>query len=202
MERVYYCPCAPLWRVLSLSRGEGGRFSQKSILGPFAGKLGSVGNADAVHCITRPLSALYMNGREERERMREEQGIIAPGKVGELSQAVIDALGLQMKPGQEILLGASNIAHMRTKHEADYYRYACALVDILAAPDYVGLNPKDGSIEYVKEFLLEGDYVKVAVRVSLSGNLYARSLYVLNRRRVHNFIESGALKKLLTKPEE
>jgi len=66
----------------------------------------------------------------------------------------------------------------------------------------VGMNPKDGSIEYVREFLLDGEFVKVAVRVSGSGNLYARSLYVLNRQRVHNFIQSGTLKKVLTDSEE
>ena len=134
--------------------------------------------------------------------MIEGQGIIAPGKVGELSQAVVDALRLSMKPGREILLGESNIRHMLGKHPAAYHRYAHALPDILAAPDYVGLNPKDGSIEYVREFLLDGEFVKVAVRVSGSGNLYARSMYVLNRQRVQNFIDNGTLKKLLTNSEE
>lgn len=67
---------------------------------------------------------------------------------------------------------------------------------ILAYPDYVGQNPKDGSIEYVKEFLRDGEYVKVAVRLAQSERFYARSLYVLNNRRVKNFIEKGTLKRL------
>jgi len=127
---------------------------------------------------------------------------IMPGRVGELSQAVIDALGLNLKSGRAILLGETNIRHMLGKHPAAYHRYAHAMPDILAAPDYVGLNPKDGSIEYVREFLLDGEFVKVAVRVSGSGNLYARSMYVLNRQRVQNFIDNGTLKKLLTKSAE
>lgn len=134
--------------------------------------------------------------------MGDGQPGITPGKVGELSRAVIDTLGLSMKPGREILLGDSNIAHMQARHGADFNRYAAALPEILAAPDYVGLNPKDGSIEYVREFLLAGEFVKVAVRVSASGNLYARSLYVLNRQRAENFIASGTLKKPLTKSGE
>ena len=40
---------------------------------------------------------------------------------------------------------------------------------ILAAPDYVGQNPTDGSIEYVKEYVINGEYVKVAVRIAGSG---------------------------------
>ena len=88
---------------------------------------------------------------------------------------------------------------MQVRHPGVYARYGIYLKVILATPDYVGLNPKDGSIEYVKEFFDNGEFVKVAVRVSLSGNLYARSLYILNRQRVENFINSGALKKPLTK---
>ncbi len=65
----------------------------------------------------------------------------------------------------------------------------------MASPDYVGQNPSDGSIEYVKEFLVDGDHVKVAVRLAGSGRYYARSLYVLNPNRVKNFIAKGTLKK-------
>lgn len=65
----------------------------------------------------------------------------------------------------------------------------------MASPDYVGQNPTDGSIEYVKEFLLSGEYVKVAVRLSKSDRYYARSLYVLNNNRVRNYIAKGTLKK-------
>ena len=68
--------------------------------------------------------------------------------------------------------------------------------DIIANPDYVGINSKDNSIEYVKEYIVDNEYVKVAVRISSGNRLYARSVYVLNRRRVQNFIKKGTLKKL------
>jgi len=118
------------------------------------------------------------------------------GKVGELSQMVIRALSLNLKDGQSIFIGEMNINHMREKHPIDFARYANALPQILATPDYVGLNPKDGSIEFVREFQLDDEYVKVAVRVSGGGELFARSLYVLNKRRVENFIAQGKLKKM------
>lgn len=63
-------------------------------------------------------------------------------------------------------------------------------------PDYVGLNTKDESIEYVKEYKVDDEYVKVAVRVSGNRNYFARSIYVLNKTRVKNFITKGTLKKL------
>jgi len=128
--------------------------------------------------------------------------MLLPAKVGELTQAIIDTLGLDIEPGKDILLGETNVLHMRTRHAEDYACYGSFLPLILAKPDYVGLNAKDASIEYVKEFWEQDEYVKVAVRVSLSGCLFARSLYVLNKRKVKSFIRNGTLKKPLTKPPE
>ena len=117
-------------------------------------------------------------------------------EVGKLSQRVISLLNLPLKAGQSILLGESNIAHMISRHPGDYARYGQYIPQILSQPDYVGENPKDGSIEYVKEFQINGEYVKVAVRLSGGGTLYARSLYVLSPNRVQNFIAKGTLKKV------
>ena len=85
---------------------------------------------------------------------------------------------------------------MQTSHPADFAKYGAELQNILANPDCVGQNPRDGSIEYVKEFLVNGEYVKVAVRLSAGRRYYARSLYVLNSNRVKNFIQKGTLKRV------
>lgn len=116
-------------------------------------------------------------------------------QVDVLCQHVIDLLGLTMKEGQSILLGESNIAHMVSNHPADYALYGEYIPLILSAPDYVALNAKDSSIEYVKEVQVNSIYVKVAVRVSARGQLFARSIYRLNTNRVLNFIEKGTLKR-------
>lgn len=84
---------------------------------------------------------------------------------------------------------------MQTAHPADFARYGAELDNILAHPDYVGQNPTDGSIEYVKEYLVNGEYVKVAVRLAKTNRFYARSLYILNNNRVQNYIAKGTLKK-------
>ena len=116
-------------------------------------------------------------------------------QVGVLCQRVIDLLGLTMKEGQSILLGESNIAHMVSNHPADYALYGEYIPLILSAPDYVALNAKDSSIEYVKEVQVNSIYIKVAVRVSAREQLFARSVYRLNTNRVLNFIEKGTLKR-------
>ncbi len=117
-------------------------------------------------------------------------------RVGKVTAKVISLLGLSLPEGQPIYLGASNIQHMQSRHPADYAQYGQYIPQILSFPDYVGQNPADGSIEYVKEFHVNGEFVKVAVRLSGGGELYARSLYVLNPNRVQNFIRKGTLKKI------
>ena len=84
---------------------------------------------------------------------------------------------------------------MKSSHPSDYQKYSPYISAILSSPDYVGINNADSSIEYVKEFIQDNNYVKVAVRVSASGQYFARSIYVLNTNRVNNFIEKGTLKK-------
>lgn len=118
-----------------------------------------------------------------------------PIQVGTVSANVVAALGLNIPVNTPIFIGGSNITHMKSKHPNDYAKYGQYINTILACPDYVGVNPNDNSIEYVKEFVINNDFVKVAVRVSQSGNLYARSLYVLNPNRVKNFVANGTLKK-------
>ena len=116
-------------------------------------------------------------------------------QVGKLSQRVIELLGLTLSEGRSILLGESNIAHMVSRHPEDYALYGEYIPLILSMPDYVALNTKDESIEYVKEVQMDDVYVKVAVRVSARGHLFARSVYRLNTNRAKNFIEKGTLKK-------
>ena len=116
-------------------------------------------------------------------------------QVGKLSQRVIELLGLTLSEGRSILLGESNIAHMVSRHPEDYALYGEYIPLILSMPDFVALNTKDESIEYVKEVQMDDVYVKVAVRVSARGQLFARSVYRLNTNRAKNCIEKGTLKK-------
>ena len=114
-----------------------------------------------------------------------------------ITQEVIDLLGISCVPNTPIYLGQSNIEHMQKRHPQDYQKYHEHIALILSEPQYVGLNPTDGSVEYVRAFQIgKAEYVKVAVRISLSGRYYARSLYVLNTNRVQNFIQKGTLKSL------
>ena len=115
--------------------------------------------------------------------------------IGTLSDKIINILNLSYITDKNIYIGETNIEHMKTSHPDDYSKYKDKIPEILKNPDYIGKNSKDDSIEFVKEFIINHEYVKVAVRVSSKNRLYACSVYVLNRRRVKNFIEKGTLKK-------
>ena len=114
-------------------------------------------------------------------------------KIGNISDEVITKLALTNIADRNIYIGASNIEHMKNEHPDDFKKYGSEISDILSHPDYIRKHKKNGSIEYVKEYKLENDYVKIAVRVSSGNRFYARSLYVLNRRRVQDFIKKGTL---------
>lgn len=119
-------------------------------------------------------------------------------KIGAISNKIIDLLSLSVDEGTPVYVSSGNVSHMKNKHPNDYSVYGAYISDIIQNPDYVGQNQKDGSIEYVKEFFVNNEYVKVAVRVSGTGRYFVRTLYVLNRNRVQNFINKGTLKKVNT----
>lgn len=126
---------------------------------------------------------------------------IPTGEVGKIKAEVIATLGLSIEADTPIYLGRSNINHMITSHPGDFKVYGEYIQQILDTPDFVGVNPHDQSIEYVKEFVVNNQFVKVAVRISAAGKYFARSLYVLNSNRVRNFITKGTLKPLTNSDE-
>jgi len=121
------------------------------------------------------------------------------GKIGEITEEVISLLGLSIEPNTPIYIGQSNIEHIQSRHPDDYAKYGCQIDNIINNPDYVGINPHDDSIEYIKDFIVDKEYVKVAVRISLSGKYFARSLFIRNRAKVDGFTKSGTLKPLTKK---
>jgi phage-Barnase-EndoU-ColicinE5/D-RelE like nuclease3 len=118
-----------------------------------------------------------------------------PEKVGVINQQVIQKLGLSITENTPIMLGETNIEHMKSEHPNDFKKYFKHLSNILSAPDYIAKHPKKTSIEYIKAFYDEDkeDYVLVAVRASNNGVFYARSLFIMSDEKVKKYREKGAL---------
>ena len=98
--------------------------------------------------------------------------------VGILNSQIIEYFNLSTN---FVYIGEQNKEHIKKKHYEDYSKYYNYISEIINSPDYFGKNPLDNSIELVKEFKVnETKYIKVALRISNSGILFARTLYKLN----------------------
>lgn len=112
-------------------------------------------------------------------------------EVGSLRKEIIDMLGLELEE-RKVLISAGNIKHMKKEHPKDYEKYGQLIPKIIAYPDYVGIHPKNGSIQYIKEV---SNGILIAVRASSSGVLFVRSLYELSEGKLELYIKSGTIKK-------
>ena len=69
--------------------------------------------------------------------------------------------------------------------------------DIIRKPTYVAKNPKQGSIEYIKEYSIDKNFVLVAVRTTQTGKMFARTLFVMTERKINTNLKNGYAKKYL-----
>lgn len=135
------------------------------------------------------MKTLFRKGsnRENRYFMRQ---------VGVFSEKVIQVLELQIEAGTPIYIGDSNIDHIKKRHPVEYRQYFSRIEEILDEPDYVGKDPKNNSIDYVKVFRDGDDFIQVSVRVTNNGNYFAKTLFQLMTYKAERYIEQGTLKKL------
>lgn len=117
-------------------------------------------------------------------------------QVGVFTEDVITSLQLNIPIGTPIFIGDSNEKHIKNRHPYEYDMYYNKISVILSEPDYVGLNPNDKSIQYVKEFLVNSEYIRVAVRISQNQKCYVKTLHLLSTYNAERYINKGTLKKL------
>ena len=114
---------------------------------------------------------------------------------GFLNRKVIEFFGLEKG---EVYIGEQNILHMKSDHYSDYDKYFVYISEIISSPDYIGKNPRNDSLELVKEFFCEEtkNYVKIAIRISQKGTLFVRTLYTLNSSKFEFQVSKGSYKKV------
>lgn len=117
-------------------------------------------------------------------------------KIGNFPQEVITLLGLNLTAEMPIYIGKSNVEHIKNRHPYEYDKYFCKIGEILSRPDYVGRNPSDESVTFVKLYQVDGEYIRVAVRVTTKGIAYAKTLHLLSTSNAERYIEKGTLKAL------
>lgn len=114
-------------------------------------------------------------------------------KIGELSEEVINALNLDLKP-QNINVCSTRIPEHCEKHKEEYstpeaYNQAIKNIPlILKEPDYIGLH-KNGNIQYIKRL---DDISLIGVQILKgSGHLLFRTIFPISEIKLKNSIKSG-----------
>lgn len=117
-------------------------------------------------------------------------------KIGEFSQKIIDTLTLNVSVGTPIYIGDSNIEHIKSRHPYEFEKYIDKIEEIISKPDYIGQNPHDSSILFVRLYKTANEYIRVAVKISTYDNCYAKTLHLLSTSNAERYIKKGTLKKL------
>lgn len=116
-------------------------------------------------------------------------------KIGKVNWKVIKLLNLDYRSELPIILGNTNVEHMKKQHLEDYQKYGKDIDDIVNNPTYVAKNPNQDSIEYIKEYKTNNECVLVAVRISNNGKMFARTLFVMTERKKNIYLNKGYAKK-------
>lgn len=116
-------------------------------------------------------------------------------QIGKVTKKVIDLLNLEYKENMPIFLGDSNVEHMKRQHLEDYKKYGKDIKNIIMNPTYVALNPRQCSIEYIKEYKIDNELVLVAVRISNRGTMFVKTLFTMTERKKNIYLNKGYAKK-------
>ena len=116
-------------------------------------------------------------------------------QIGIINKKVIKLLGLEFNSELPIILGDTNIEHMKRQHPKDYIKYGKDIPSIINFPTYVARNPRQSSIEYIKEYKINNEFVLVAVRISNKGTMFAKTLFTMTERKKNIYIKNGYAKK-------
>ena len=117
-------------------------------------------------------------------------------KIGKITKKVIDILNLDIEEDTPIFINERNIEHIENNHPEDYKKYFNQISNILENPTYVAKHPNKKSIEYIKRYIINNEYVLVAVRVTKNNVNFARTMFVMTDRKVEIYKRGGYFKKI------
>ncbi len=119
-------------------------------------------------------------------------------KIGELSTQAIKILNLDLKP-QNIYLWGPRIEEHCEKHKTEYssvYAYNEAITNIpliIKEPDYIGINSKNGNIQYIKKL---SDISLIGIKITSNDNgLLFRTIFPITESKLKHNINIGIYKK-------
>ena len=69
-------------------------------------------------------------------------------QIGKVNKKVIKLLQLEFDKEMPIIIGDTNIEHMKRQHSEDYKKYGGRISEIISQPTYIAKNPNQNSVEY------------------------------------------------------
>lgn len=117
-------------------------------------------------------------------------------KLGVVGEIIVNSFNLPISPDTPIYIGLSNRIHMENAHREIYLQYQSCMQEIIAYPDYVGVNPHDDSLEYYKKYGQITLNIKLAVRPTGKGIYFAKTLYEINEHSLNSYISKGRAKEV------
>lgn len=117
-------------------------------------------------------------------------------QIGKVTKRVIELLGLEYEKEEPIFIGEANIEHMKEEHPVDFQKYGLKIEEIINNPTYLARNEKKKSIEFIKEYKINNEFVLVAVRVSNNNVHFARTMYVMAEEKVKKYFKHNYFYKI------
>ncbi len=112
-------------------------------------------------------------------------------KIGKVSKKVIEILKLDYEKEESIYIGNTNIEHIKRKHPIEFKKYGNKIKDIIKNPTYIARNEKKKSIEFIKKYRINNDYVIVVVRVSDNNIHFVRTMYTMSKEKIKKYFHNN-----------
>ena len=114
--------------------------------------------------------------------------------IGHFGENVINALGLNIATGTEIILSEHTIKHIKDKHPEITGDCKRIIADIIAVPHGVSFRAKDSTIGFFKGCETgELFFLELSVRSSNIGEYFVRTLHFIETDRVEKRMKNGKI---------
>ena len=123
-------------------------------------------------------------------------------KVGEYLDIFNEILGINIVE-KEIYRSKGLPTHIVKRKHYKVLKYIDYIPDIIAEPDYIGVNPNENGTESIELIKRYKDNVLVGIKVDKeNGNLYVSTMMDLQESKIERRLHSGRIKEFPVENKE
>jgi hypothetical protein len=120
-----------------------------------------------------------------------------PVKLGRINRAVEKALNEDFGEEVWIYLLAEDLDKMASKWPTIYLSRISEAAKIIKSPDYAGYVEKKQTLYFIKEYLKDGRFQKVALSLVKEGQWHLKELFALNEEKSEEIAREGYLARVM-----